>query len=177
MKKILAACAALAVLASFASSPSAQPRVVPWEITGYKVHEDTLGRFTADSVVTTQVISIDGARGFVVYAISSGTDTITCVPQTRMSGSSVWSGAGGATAIMGAYAAVTGGLNLTTAGKTSITCYGTPNDQTPGGTPQPFLTGDIRFRLKSADARRYDTAALATLAPTGTITVFVRVFK
>lgn len=163
-----------ALVLSLAAVAYGQGRVAPAVIQNTLVHNDTLPRFAADSVVTTAAVSIDGARGFMVYVVSSGTDTITAIIQTRIPGGD-WTGAGTTKFYPGVVTTTAGGVNTTTTGNMLFTSY-CIYDAVAGGTPLP-CPGEIRLRLKSADQRLYQGASLTNLALTGTIKVTVRVIS
>lgn len=159
----------------------AQPAVNTWgNVTITTVLQDTLPRFgamgTTDSAVTTPAVYVGGSRAISVILLSNGTDTVA-TPQLQvwLPGASAWLGTGGAAVFPQVVNLPTGGLNTTTAGK--ILWQSSGEQVTAGGTPLPCPTDSIRFKMKSADARRYNTALSATLAPTGTMTMRVYVWR
>jgi hypothetical protein len=166
---VAALAASVLALVLVAQTGHTVPAVLPYALgSPVTLHADTLARFSADSVTTTAAIELVSKRGVIITVKSSGTDTITCTVQTRIPGGN-WIGTGGVKFVNGAITLPATGVQTTTFGNLLVSAFGT-FDGTAGGTPMP-LFADLRLRIKSADARRYDTANQATLAATGTITV------
>lgn len=159
-------------VAAVAPSLFAQPAVNTWNATSTQILSDTLPRFAAESVFVTPGFPIQGARAIVVVASTNGADTLAAViPQVKVKDSAYLGTAAGA--LFGSTESGTS-INLTSGGRVVWAFYGS---STAGGTPLPIMADSLRLRVKSADARRYNSASSATLAPTGTITFVVTVWR
>lgn len=159
----------------------AAPAKYPWDITTTTIWADTLPRgFTADSAVYSSPIPVFGARAIIIDASTSGAGGITNDtlsvghPIFDVTGTGNYTGAGGQGCIQGFEVPTGGAIG---ANGTQIYLIYSSYGGVQAGTPVPMTTRSIKFRMKGGNARRYNTASSATLAPTGTITVRVHVVR
>jgi len=187
MKKLSPLLAALILAAAFVTGYTA-PEVMTWGQTaatvypaqGSGVTADTLTRqlSAGDSIATTDEIGVFGARAIYLVVRSDGSDSMTVPVLQLKTLDGQWTGAGGA-----GFAPPTGGaFSIPFTATTTITsttrfiwCY--YNEFSSGGTPVPFPMAAARWRIKSSDARRYNTASSATLASTGRYTLTAIVWR
>ena len=174
---------ALGLAALGATGLGAAPAQAPWDITTTTIHADTLARgFAADSAIYTQAINVFGARAIVVDAITSGAGSVTADtlsvgnPIFDTCGTGTFTGNGGLSSMVGIEPSAVGAVPAH--GSFIYLFYGTGDGTAgAGGTPIPTTTRAIKMKLKGGNARRYDSANSATLAPTGTITIRIHVMR
>lgn len=162
---------------------NAQPNVIPWggwslipnQRTGTTyLYSDTLPRFSADSVVTTDSFPLSGARAIQVHVQGSASDS-NAVPvmQVQLPGGQ-WQ-AINATSFP--YIGVTVGTATTILGQHNSVMLQISGETAGGGTPLPWIATWGRLRIKSADARRYSGASGTNLSATGTMTYRVYLLR
>lgn len=183
MNKLFVLACALALSYGIAR---AAPPVSTWECEARRVWPtaasgavaDTLPRFAADSLVTTDSVNVYNARYVLLIAVGSGTDSLsTVLMQSQLPGTASWNGSGGVSALP--YSAFTyGAMNpntITNAGKAIWAVF---NETTvASSTPVPIANSYFRWRFRSGDLRRYNAPLSATLASTGNVSVYALVWR
>lgn len=160
-----------------------------WPRSGSGLAADTLARFDialgdtkTDSVSVTDSVMVYGARYILLLGVGSGTaDSISVILQMKMPGSETWIGTGGAAFMPYSCAACGGpfpGMTPNTLNGMARGVWGIYNEPTSAGSyPLPFVNTYYRWRVKSADKRRYNSANQATLASTGNITIYALIWR
>ena len=196
MKNILGLLGALAVAAALtivgAYKAYTAPEVNTWGYASKVIYSDTLGMLASDSVAVTDSLSVFGARTIYLVVSSAGAagtgafnggtgigfDSLAVpILQSRFPNGS-WVGTGGASYLPPANLSPTVVLTATSlVSNVPRFALGHHSELSGGGTPIPLVNDYFRWRLKSTNARRYATASLATLAPTGRITITAYVWR
>lgn len=183
-----------ALLAISATPPSvgSAPSVVPWAEPDLRIiYSDTLGMLSSDSVAVTDSVDVFGAR-YVCLSVTSGgsagtgafnggTGTAydsTAVPILQTKGlNGNWVGTGSAPYVGTGTLQSKSSTATTLINNETVISYEIMAVQEGSGTPRPWPVSKVRWRIKSANARRYATASSATLSPSGRITYRVLVIR
>lgn len=188
MKRLVPLACALAVALAAVRAFSA-PATYTWDNSVTRIWPpatrgalaDTMTRqlSAGDSIDVTDAVPVFGARVVYLLIASDGSDSMA-VPllQMQLPGATDWTGTGGSSFLPPTAGNTVINMNTNTL-FTSLTkfAWGFYNEVSSGGTPVPITNTYFRWRVKSSDARRYNSANSATLASTGKYTIWAVVQK